>query len=73
MTIPYRNGKAGIEQYKTIDGSVFSGKFEFIDSVNNVKQIRKIKNGLRNGTTQYINLSTNKTIKKEKYKDGVLK
>jgi hypothetical protein len=37
-----------------------------------LKEIRKIKEGVRNGKTTYIDLKTDKTIKKEKYSDGVL-
>jgi hypothetical protein len=34
---------------------------------------RKIKNGLRNGTTVYVDSKTNRMFKKEYYKNGILK
>ena len=37
------------------------------------KEKRKIKDGLRNGKTVYIDTKTKKTIKKESYKNGELK
>ncbi len=44
----------------------------FNDTENNLKEERKIKDGLRNGTTQFINLN-GEVVKKEKYKDGIIK
>jgi antitoxin component YwqK of YwqJK toxin-antitoxin module len=54
-------------------GEIFSGEFVYYDNENGIKEERKIKNGLRNGKTIYINLKTNKAIKKESYKNGELK
>jgi antitoxin component YwqK of YwqJK toxin-antitoxin module len=61
------------EKYLKINGELFSGEFTFIDTENNIKEIRKIKDGLRNGKTIFKDLKTEKTIKKESYKDGQLK
>ena len=48
-------------------------KIRYFDNENGIKEERKIKNGLRNGKTAYIDTTTKKTVKKENYKDGVLK
>jgi len=69
----YKNGKLQDEKYHLLNGQLFSGYFTYINDKENVKEVRKIKNGLRNGNTVYINNLTGKTIKKEKYKDGVKK
>lgn len=61
------------EKYFTLDGELFSGEFIYNDNENRIKEERKIKDGLRNGKTTYIDLKTNKTIKKESYKNGELK
>ncbi len=61
------------EKYYNLNDELYSGKFTYYDSENEIKEERRIKNGLRNGRTTYINSKTNKTIKKEKYKDGILK
>lgn len=61
------------ELYLKLDNSLFSGEFEYVDNEKNVKEVRKIKEGLRNGKTIYIDLKTNKTINKEDYKGGKLK
>jgi antitoxin component YwqK of YwqJK toxin-antitoxin module len=50
----------------------FSGEFDFKYENGNGSEERKIKNGIRNGTTRYKD-AKEKTIKKESYKDGVLK
>lgn len=61
------------EKYLTLNGELFSGEFIYNDNENGLKETRKIKDGLRNGKTTYIETTTNKTIKKESYKNGVLK
>ncbi len=61
------------EKYLTINGELFSGEFIYNDNENGIKEARKIKGGLRNGKTTYIDTKTNKTIKKENYKNGKLK
>jgi hypothetical protein len=61
------------EKYFTLNGDLFSGDFVFIDEENGIKEERKIKGGLRNGKTVYIDTKTNKTIKKESFKNGELK
>lgn len=49
----------------------FSDEFIF-KTEDGTYEERKIKNGVRNGTTRYKDVN-DKTIKKESYKDGVLK
>lgn len=49
---------------------LFTGEFVFINEEENIKEERKIKNGYRNGKSTYIDLNTNKIIKKENYKNG---
>jgi len=49
----------------------FSDEFIY-KSENGTFEERKIKNGVRNGTTRYKDVN-DKTIKKESYKDGILK
>ena len=61
------------EQYFFLNGSNFSGEFVYIDQNKNIKELRKIEDGLRNGKTVYYDLNTSKVIKKEKYKKGELK
>jgi hypothetical protein len=72
MECYYTDGISGKEAYFDLSGSIYSGEFTYIDEENNTKEIRKIKEGVRNGKTTYIDLKTNKTIKKEKYSDGIL-
>lgn len=61
------------EKYITLNGELFSGVFVYNDYENGIKEERKIKDGLRNGKTVFIDTKTNKTIKKERYKNGELK
>lgn len=61
------------EKYLTLNGELFSGEFIYFDDENGIKEERKIKDGLRNGKTFYIDIKTGKTIKKESYKSGILK
>jgi antitoxin component YwqK of YwqJK toxin-antitoxin module len=72
MECYYTDGISGKEAYFDLSGSIYSGEFTYIDEENNTKEIRKIKEGVRNGKTTYIDLKTNKTIKKEKYSYGIL-
>lgn len=50
----------------------FSGEFIYKTSNSDITEERKIKDGLRHGTTRFKD-ANDKTIKKESYKDGVLK
>jgi antitoxin component YwqK of YwqJK toxin-antitoxin module len=50
----------------------FSGEFDYFYEDKSGSEERKIKDGKRNGTTRYKD-ANDKTIKKESYKDGVLK
>jgi antitoxin component YwqK of YwqJK toxin-antitoxin module len=61
------------EKYYDINTQdIYSGEFIYKEEESNITEERKIKEGLRNGTTRYKDAS-DKTIKKESYKDGVLK
>jgi antitoxin component YwqK of YwqJK toxin-antitoxin module len=69
----YKNDKSTDEKYLKLNGELFSGEFTFVDNENGIEEIRKVKDGLRNGKTIYKDLKTDKTIKKESYQKGVLK
>jgi hypothetical protein len=61
------------EKYLKLNGELFSGEFVYYDNKNGIKEERKIKEGLRNGKTSYIDINTKKTTRKENYKNGELK
>lgn len=66
-------GEMVSEKYYDINTQeIYTGEFFFKGEESNITEERKIKEGLRNGTTRYKDAS-DKTIKKEYYKDGVLK
>lgn len=73
IEIIYKDNLNTEEKYLKLDGTIFSGEFEFLDVEKNIKETRKIKDGLRNGKTSYLDLNTNKIISKETYKNGQLK
>ncbi len=75
VKIEYRftNDKVDSEKYLDLNGKLYSGNFIYYDEENEIKEVRKIKDGLRNGNTVYMDLNTDKKIKKESYKNGVLK
>jgi antitoxin component YwqK of YwqJK toxin-antitoxin module len=60
------------EKYLFLNGDLFSGDFVYYDADNGIKEVRKIKDGLRNGKTIYFDIDTKKKIKKESYKNGIL-
>lgn len=60
------------EYYDMRKKEPFSGEFIFKNEDTGLTEERKIKDGMRNGTTRYRD-ANNKTITKESYKDGVLK
>ncbi|SMD46399.1 hypothetical protein SAMN00777080_5088 [Aquiflexum balticum DSM 16537] len=60
------------EKYLKLNGELFSGDFTFINKEDGINEIRKIKAGLRNGKTIFIDVKSNQTIKKETYKEGKL-
>lgn len=73
IQIEYTNNEPGLEKYYTLGtGAVFNGIFKFTDDENKFNEERKIKDGLRNGATVYYDFNGEK-IKKEKYKDGLMK
>lgn len=61
------------EKYFTTDGNLFSGDFTYNNDDGKVKEVRSIKNGLRNGKTVFIDIATGDVIKKIKYKEGKIK
>lgn len=61
------------EKYLTLTNEIYSGDFTFLDNDKKIKEIRSIKNGLRNGNTEFIDINSGKRIKKVKYKDGKIK
>lgn len=69
----YENDLQMDEKYLTLNGGLFSGEFIYTNENENIKEVRKVKDGLRNGKTLFIDLSTGKTIKIEKYKKGIKK
>jgi antitoxin component YwqK of YwqJK toxin-antitoxin module len=72
IEINFTQDKLTDEKYFTLNGEKFSGEFIFYDNENGIKEERKIKEGLRNGKTVYIDTKTKKSIKKESYKNGKL-
>lgn len=73
IEINYINYIATKEKYLTMDGEMFSGEFIFYSEDGKTKESRKIKAGFRNGKTTYYDILSKKVIKKEIYKDGLLK
>ncbi|WP_111682816.1 toxin-antitoxin system YwqK family antitoxin [Winogradskyella tangerina] len=61
------------ETYYTLDtNQLFDGEFIYTDDDTGNYEERRVRDGLRNGTTTYYNKAGDK-LKKEKYKDGILK
>jgi antitoxin component YwqK of YwqJK toxin-antitoxin module len=69
----YFRGQIMDEKYFTLSGELYSGDFVYDDLGNKIREERRIKHGLRNGKTVYIDTDTNKILKKENYKNGTLK
>lgn len=61
------------EKYLTLNNGLFSGEFVYENKDRNLKEVRKIKDGLRNGKTMFIDLNTGKTLEKKNYKNGISK
>lgn len=61
------------EHYLTLSEEPFSGEFKYVDEKENVKELIKVKKGLRQGKTLFIDLNTNEVIKKVSYKEGLIK
>lgn len=66
----FEEDKLMSEKYFTLDGELFNGEYIATKKDENVREVRKIKNGLRNGKTTVEDLTTGKVIKKETYKNG---
>lgn len=69
----YIQNNLATEKYYTLNGELFSGEFIYYDEENDIKEERKIKDGLRNGKTIYYDQNTKKSVKKENYKNGEIK
>ncbi|GAB4161463.1 MAG: hypothetical protein Tsb0033_18930 [Winogradskyella sp.] len=66
------SNKPNSETYYTLDtNQLFDGEFIYTDEDTGNYEERRIRDGLRNGTTVYYNKAGDK-LKKEKYKDGKL-
>jgi antitoxin component YwqK of YwqJK toxin-antitoxin module len=72
VELSFNNNLQTSEKYFNFNNQLFSGEFVYNNSETGLKEERKVKSGLRNGKTVYLD-SNNKTVKKENYKDGVLK
>lgn len=73
LEVKYDDGILTEEKYFDLNNSLFSGDFTYINKDDSIKEIRKIKEGLRNGNTEFIDINSGKTIKKVKYKEGKIK
>lgn len=65
------NFQPAIEKYFNLRGQLLSG--QFVSNDDGYIEKRRIRNGLRDGLTIYVNSKTNKVFKKENYKNGNLK
>ena len=73
LTSIYRNGELESEDYWDLKkNELFYGEFIYANSGENLTEERKVKKGKRHGTTRYKD-NNDKTIKKESYKEGLLK
>jgi antitoxin component YwqK of YwqJK toxin-antitoxin module len=68
----FSDGNLVSEKYLNLNGELYSGEFIFRDELNHLTEIRKVKKGLRNGKTLIRDANTNKDIRKETYKNGIL-
>jgi hypothetical protein len=59
------------EHYFKMNKELFTGEFILIN--DSVKEVRKIKDGLRHGKTIFIDINSNKVVQKETYKKGIKK
>lgn len=74
LNIDYGNYSSTINEYyyDLKKNEPFSGEFIYKDLDTGITEERKIKEGKRNGTTRYKD-ANDKTIKKQSYKEGILK
>ena len=63
IEIEYVDDKNVSERYLNIDGTLFAGEFEFVNNDNHTKEIRKVKEGLRNGKTLIIGVCSINCVK----------
>lgn len=74
IEVEQKTKEPSVEKYIEIKSQKpFTGEFVYTDQEKNIKEIRRIKNGLRHGKTKVYNLKTEELIRKEKYKDGFVK
>lgn len=69
----YKDDYVEGEKYYNLVGDPFTGEFKMDDTEKGITEIRKIKKGIKNGTTSFIDNKTGKIIKKESYSNGKLK
>jgi antitoxin component YwqK of YwqJK toxin-antitoxin module len=69
----YKDDNIDSEKYYNLAGDPFTGEFKIVDAEKSITEIRKIKKGLRNGITSFIDNNTGKSIRKESYSSGKLK
>jgi antitoxin component YwqK of YwqJK toxin-antitoxin module len=73
VEVEYKFDKPLKETYYDIESEKpYSGTFTYTDQEANTRESRSIKKGVRDGKTKIYNLKTEKLIKKEDYKEGVL-
>jgi antitoxin component YwqK of YwqJK toxin-antitoxin module len=73
IEVEYEFNKPSEEKYIEIEsGKPFSGTLTSTDQEANTRETRSIKKGVRDGKTRVYSLVTDKLIKKEDYKEGVL-
>lgn len=66
MTVQYDNDRDTAEMYYDLSGNLFSGEYEYINRQMNVKEVRKIKDGVcKSSKTKYYDLKTDKKVKLE--------
>lgn len=73
MELHFLKNKRFDEKYFNLNNELYSGTFTYYDEGNGIKELRKIKDGLRDGKTSYFDIKTGHLIKKESYKNGELK
>ena len=66
MDVMYYNDKDTCERYYDLQGNPYSGKFEYYNNQANVKEVRKIKDGVCiTKRTQYYDVTTGKRLRIE--------
>lgn len=69
----FSKGQLQREKFLTLDDQLYTGDFIFDDKESGLRIEYKIKNGVKDGKAQHVDPKTNKVIKKETFKGGILK